>query len=296
MRTPKLLFATLATGLALAGAVHAQPKPLTVKIVTSSPGSLNTNFTLVMGEKEAVLVDAPFLKSDAHRLVGEVLDSGRSLKAVFVSHMHPDHYFGLAVLKDAFPDVQIYAQPQAAAEFERSYANRFAFWGPQIGANAPSRPVPPTPYGEKTYMLEGQAIELIGPVQGDATTSTLFWVPSAKAVICGDVVFNQSVPGMFGQGRAQRTAWIATLDRILALQPEIVVAGHTKPGAPATKAAVDYTKGYLVAFDRAVAASKTPEEVVAAVTRAYPEAGAPGFTAQGLAGAAQAAIKEKGGD
>lgn len=295
MRAPKLLFAALAAGLAVAGSAAAQTKPLTVKIVTSSPGSLNTNFAMVAGEKEAVLIDAPFLKSDAHRLVGDILDSGKSLKAIFVTHMHPDHYFGLAVLKDAFPDVPVYAQPQAAAEFEKSYANRIAFWGPQIGANAPSRPVAPAPYAEKTYMLEGQTIELMGPVQGDAATSTLYWVPSAKAVIAGDVVFNQSVPGLFGQGRTQRTAWIATLDRILALQPEIVVAGHTKPGAPATRAAVDYTKGYLVTFEKAVAASKTPEEVVATVTRAYPEAGAPGFTAQGLAGAAQAAIKEKGG-
>jgi glyoxylase-like metal-dependent hydrolase (beta-lactamase superfamily II) len=293
MWNAKFVLAGLAMGLALAGPAAGQPKPLKVQIVTSSPGSLNTNFTLVMGEKEAVLIDAPFLKSDAHRLVGDILDSGKTLKAIFVTHMHPDHFFGLAVLKDAFPEVQVYAQPQAAAEFERAYANRLAFWGPQIGANAPSRPVAPTPYAEKTYTLEGQPIELIGPVQGDAAVSTLFWVPSARAVICGDVVFNQSVPGLFGQGRAQRAAWVAALDRILALQPDIVVAGHTRPGAPATRAAVDYTRGYLVAFERAVDASRTPEEVVSAVTRAYPEAGAPGFTAQGLAGAAQAAIKEK---
>jgi glyoxylase-like metal-dependent hydrolase (beta-lactamase superfamily II) len=284
--------ALIALALMLAAAVPAaaQPKPLTVRIITSSPGSLNTNFTLIMGEKDAVLIDAPFLKSDAHRLVADILDSGRQLKAIFVTHMHPDHYFGLAVLHEAFPNAQILAQPEAAEEFWRSYPNRYAFWGARIGANAPDHPVPPAAYKEATYVLEGQPIELIGPVQGDAVNSTVFWVPSARAVICGDVVFNGSALGIFGQTKAQRAAWVATLNRIGALGPEIVVAGHTRPGAPATRVALDYTRGYLLAFEKAVIESKTPEQAAATMKQAYPEA-----SDQMLSGALQAAFKEKAG-
>ncbi len=286
----KLMMVAVALMLAAASPVAAQPKPLTVRIITSSPGSLSTNFTLVMGEKDAVLIDAPFLKSDAHRLVGDILDSGKRLKAIFVTHMHPDHYFGLAVLHDAFPEAQILAQPEAAEEFWRSYPNRYAFWGARIGANAPDHPVPPAAYKEKVFLLEGQPIELIGPLQGDAANSTVFWVASAKAAICGDVVFNGSAPGIFGQSKAQRAAWVASLDRIAGLGPEIVVAGHTRPGAPATRVALDYTRGYLQRFERAVAENKTPTEAAAAMKQAYPEA-----TDQMLSGGLEAAFKEKVG-
>jgi len=286
----KALLIVSALTWAFAAPAIAQPKPLSVKVVTSSPGSLSTNFTLITGEKEAVLIDAPFLRSDAHRLVADVLESGKSLKAIFITHMHPDHFFGLAVLHEAFPDALILAQPEAAEEFWKAYPNRLAFWGPRIGANAPDHPVAPAAYKEKTFLLEGQPIELIGPVQGDAVNSTVFWVPSAKAAIGGDVVFNGVALGIFGQTKAQRTAWVASLDRIAALGPAIVVAGHTKPGAPATRVALDYTRGYLVRFERAVTEAKTPEEAAAAMKRDYPEA-----SDQMLAGALQAAFREKNG-
>ena len=60
----------------LATNLFAQGTPLAIRVITSSPGSLNTNFTLIWGETDAVLVDVPFLRSDAYRLVADILDLG----------------------------------------------------------------------------------------------------------------------------------------------------------------------------------------------------------------------------
>src|SRR5439155_16663384 len=57
-------------------------------------GSKNKTATLITGEREAMLVDAGFTRADGHRLVGEVLDSGRTLTTVFISHADPDYYWG----------------------------------------------------------------------------------------------------------------------------------------------------------------------------------------------------------
>ncbi|MEV5955829.1 MBL fold metallo-hydrolase, partial [Streptomyces sp. NPDC051987] len=66
-------------------------------------GSKNKTATLVTGESEALLVDAAFTRADGHRLAAEVLDSGKTLTTVFVSHGDPDFYFGAEVIADAFP-------------------------------------------------------------------------------------------------------------------------------------------------------------------------------------------------
>ena len=67
-------------------------------------GSKNKSAVLVTGENEALLVDAGFTRADGHRLAAAVLDSGKSLGTVFVSHADPDFYFGLEVIADTFPD------------------------------------------------------------------------------------------------------------------------------------------------------------------------------------------------
>jgi glyoxylase-like metal-dependent hydrolase (beta-lactamase superfamily II) len=55
-------------------------------------GSKNKTAALVIGENEALLVDAGFTRADGHRLAAEILDSGKQLTTVFISHGDPDFY------------------------------------------------------------------------------------------------------------------------------------------------------------------------------------------------------------
>src|SRR5579884_3753748 len=66
-------------------------------------GNKNKTATLVTGEREALLVDAGFTRADGHRLAAAVLDSGKTLTTVIISHADPDFYFGAEVIADAFP-------------------------------------------------------------------------------------------------------------------------------------------------------------------------------------------------
>jgi glyoxylase-like metal-dependent hydrolase (beta-lactamase superfamily II) len=285
--------AAVITMLGLAVGAHAQEGGLSLKVVTSSPGSLNTNFTLIQGETEAVLVDVPFLRSDAYRLVADILDSGKTLTTIIVTHAHPDHYFSLDVLRDAFPNARAIAAPVVVADVWTGFPNRLAFWQPQIGALAPRYPMVPTAFAETSFELEGHRIEILGPFTGDAPNSTAVYVPDLDAVIAGDIVFNQV--HVYAGGKEERTAWVATLDRLLALAPEIVVAGHTKPNMPNTRAALEYTRDYLLRFERAVGEANDAPELMAIMRRAYPDA----LDFQGdfiLTSTATAAMREKSGE
>src|SRR5256885_5940127 len=72
-------------------------------------GVKNKTATLVTSENEALLVDAGFTRADGHRLAAAVLDSGRQLTTVVISHADPDFYFGAEVIADAFPGARFLA-------------------------------------------------------------------------------------------------------------------------------------------------------------------------------------------
>ncbi len=273
--TKMLSAVAMCAALAVAGASSpalAQQKPLTYKVWNTSAGSLHANMTIIMGEKDAILVDTPFLRSDAYRLAAEILETGKTLKYIVISHAHPDHLFGASVLKEVFPDAQVIAQAKVVDEAWAGTRGRYDYWAPQIGALAPQKFVFPQVYKDATINLEGREIQLIGPLQGDAENSTLVYVPSLKLVATSDVTFNQVHVYWGGETRAQRDAWLRTLDRVASLNPDIVIAGHAKPGTPNNMSAVTYTRAYLNRVNSAIAEIKTAADYTTIMKRDFPQA------------------------
>src|SRR6476661_1896199 len=77
---------------------------LAYTVIDSAATSLHKTSVLVTGESEAMVIDAAFTRADGHRIVAEVLDSGKRLTTVVVTAGDPDFYFGAEVIADAFPD------------------------------------------------------------------------------------------------------------------------------------------------------------------------------------------------
>jgi len=68
----------------------------------------------------------------------------------------------------------------------------------------------------------------------------------------------------------EHDTFIAALDRLAALNPAIVVAGHKKPGAPDSPSAIQDTKRYLLDFDRLRQTTASDEELFKQMTELYP--------------------------
>ena len=55
---------------------------------------------LIYGKRDAVLVDTFLTKEQSQKLVNWVVESGKNLTAIYVTHGHGDHFFGIGALLD----------------------------------------------------------------------------------------------------------------------------------------------------------------------------------------------------
>ena len=265
-----LTAATLTVTVLFANAQAAQP--LQLKVYNADAKSFNVNSTLVYGEKEAMVIDAGFTRADALRIAANVLDSGKVLKTIYVSQADPDYYFGVELLKEIFPNAEVVTTPAVLEKLSAKVAGKVAFWGPKMGANAPRVPVLPKALQGNTLNIDGETVEIRG-TQGLLAHRPYAWIPSIKAVVGNIAVFgNMHVWTADTQTVAERSAWVAQLAEMNALKPEVVVPGHMKAGSPIDASAINFTRDYVLAFEKSAASTKTSGELIEAMKKAFPDA------------------------
>src|SRR5579862_1603117 len=131
--------------------------------------------------------------------------------------------------------------------------------------------VPPEPYEQDTFNIEGHELRIIEEGRTDSPDSTSLYVPSIGLIVAGDVVYNQCHMYVGDTTPESRENWIADLERLAALKPAIVVAGHKKPGAPDSPSAIQETKSYLQEFDRLQKTATSDHDLFNQMTTLYPD-------------------------
>ncbi|MGR2738124.1 MBL fold metallo-hydrolase [Billgrantia sp. Q4P2] len=270
-------FATAALGFASANADaqtdETTTAPLSLQVYNADAGSFHVNAVLVSGEHDAVLLDTGFTRADALRIAAMVLDSGKNLQTIYISQADPDYYFGIDVLKQFFPDAEVVATEPTVEKIEATLPTKLQVWGPRMGANAPQQVPLPEVLSGNTLMLEDQVLEIRG-LDDSLPHRSYVWIPSIKAVAGGvNVYAGLHAWTADAQTAAERTAWVEKLDDIAALNPAIVIPGHSLPGLPQDASQVAYTKDYLQRFETELAQAEDSAALIEAMQEAYPQAG-----------------------
>jgi len=268
-----LLRTLLAAGLVSAGlAAHAvPPAPLHLEVYNpGAKGIFPVSSEIISGAHEAILIDAQFQRIDAEALVQKLKASGKTLTTVYISQSDPDYYFGLDVIRAAFPNAKIVATPQTVAAIKASMNGKLAYWSPILKDNAPKTLVLPDVLNADHLTLEGRTIEIKG-LNGPDAARTYLWIPSIKTV-AGGVVVNSGdhVWVADTQTRESRLGWLQTLDNITALKPTTVVPGHFTGAMPKGLDAVRFTADYLKTFEVQAAKANNSAELIKAMKAAYP--------------------------
>ena len=92
---------------------HGQ-NSLATKVFFSDESGFEVASVIVTGKTDAVLIDAQWTLSNAHRVIAEILETGKYLKTIYITHAHPDHYFGLGTIAEAYPEARVIALPSEA--------------------------------------------------------------------------------------------------------------------------------------------------------------------------------------
>jgi glyoxylase-like metal-dependent hydrolase (beta-lactamase superfamily II) len=246
---------------------------LTYTVIDAADSSLNKTSVLVTGETEALVVDAAFTRADGHRIVAEVLDSGKRLTTVVVTAGDPDFYFGAEVIADAFPEATFLAPQDVIEHIEHSYEGKLQAWA-HLGPNLPTRLVDLTPLTATSLAVDDTTIEVRRGSELLGDRSWYLFEPASRSLFGGVLLFqglhvwtaDSATPG-------SRTEWIRVLDELQALDPAFVVAGHRIAGAPTDVAAITHTREYLEIFEKTIETSTDAAEAEASLLAAYPDAG-----------------------
>jgi cyclase len=211
-----------------------------------------SNAGLVVGNGVSLLVDTLF---DLH-LTAEMLAAmqgptrGAAIGTLVNTHANGDHCYGNQLVHNAeiiastasahemeeVPASMLHAlntAPGELGELFRSFFGAFDLAG--IEATPPTR----TFDGFLALDVGGRRVELheVGPAhtRGD----TVVFVPDCGVVYTGDILFHGGTPITWA---GPLSNWVAAIDRIIALQPKQIVAGH---GALASLDALRASRDYL---------------------------------------------------
>jgi glyoxylase-like metal-dependent hydrolase (beta-lactamase superfamily II) len=162
------------------------------------------------------------------------------LRAVIVTHGHDDHRLGIDVWRGA-TDVPVIAH-EGLAELVAYHDMLSGFFTRRVTVqagrevrvpadDAGSRVLPTVTFAIRHDLEVGGLRLAVLHTPGETPDAATVWVPELGAAFVGDLVFG-AFPALYTpRGTRPRWAldWARSLDRVIALEPEVLLPGHEEP-------------------------------------------------------------------
>ena len=228
--------------------------------------------TLIMGRRDAVLVDPPLTTAQAEDVGDWIAASKRQLQQIYITHGHGDHWFGAITLRQRFPGATVLATEGTIKLMEAQNDPEFRaeFWDRVFPGQLPSGELDVSAVDEGLE-LEGAALVPVEVGHTDTDATTMLHVPEMGLLVAGDVVYNGVHLYLTESGGVTGIdEWLVALDTAEALRPATVIAGHKDPNAFNNPSQIQATRRYLTDARRLLESSKSADQFYGEMLRLHP--------------------------
>lgn len=266
--------------------------PLKFRVFLHSYLGFRSTSTLFYGERDAILIDATQLLSDAHRMVAEIIPMRKNLTHIYVSHFHPDHHFGCEVIQHAFPRAKVVALPSVVRDVVFTSGHKLDTWSiDRMGPETPKATTVPIPLAQPSLELEGDEILLYDDWEGDCINNSVVWVPSLRTLCATDVAFDDWNVWFIESNVERRKKWRVALERLRQFDARVVIPGHASEQSMALlrdtsreyTSCIDWTLDYVDFYEEVYNTARTGEELARLIRNRYPAVKGNDFTIDWLA-------------
>ena len=233
-----------------------------------------TSSILICGERDAILVDTPATTAQATALADWVEKSEKNLTTIYTTHGHGDHFFGNGILLERFRGAKAIATPKVTEMMRKQTSPQVmtGLWNKRFPGLIPKNIVFAEQLEGDTLHLEGHELVVVDVGHTDTDDSTCLYVPSVGLVVAGDLAYND-VHQYFAESltHEKRMEWVAALDKVEALKPRVVIAGHKRETNSDGPNIINETRQYILDFDRLIDKTSTTAELYDAMLSLYPD-------------------------
>lgn len=270
--------------------------PRRIESVTVHAGTYATvNSFIFSNGRELLVLDVLRKPDEARRLVERIRAIGLPVKYVLISHGHTDHFTGMAVVREAFPDARLVVANEDIKRAIRAYADYMDRGGATEGEPALDRSIKPkTPeypngfdYERNIEVLNSNRIELPSggvlelqtdylPTEADYMTTV--YSHDLNALFLADLGYNR-VHHWLGddiswQDIANWQHELLRLKRQYAERNPKIYPGH---GEPTDMSLFDASHRYLEDYVRVCRSATSRAEAMRRMIELYPGYGEANF-------------------
>jgi glyoxylase-like metal-dependent hydrolase (beta-lactamase superfamily II) len=234
----------------------------------SPADGLQVNTQMIEGPNAVVMFDGQLLLPYADEVASYVQLLGKPIDRIILSHAHTDHWGGLQVLTERFPNARVFALDGIADQVRSRGPARLEGLRRTYGDKAATRVTVPTEtITEGLQRIDGVTYDFKRFVDAESDLQLAALLPEQKVLMAFDLVFSPKQHTFTGANHFDH--WILVLESLKSLQGyDTIIIGHD---TPVDRTAIDSTMTYVKRAEEIHAASADAKTYSESLKAAFPD-------------------------